>query len=330
MQPMDRMFSLPFTTTITTYYLLLTTKCKKGAKSLSVNALTGLFIRRFSIFSKSIPRPPPSVFPGAEKGLSRSLRVVFLLALVSGVAAAGDPPEEPQVWVDTERWTVELPVGSVLKVSNRLGDVRGRSSGNGKLLVVAIIQRFALEQGDADVSIVTKGGEVVVETRYPSAEIRGQDGRLQGRIDLSLLVPAGGRMEIETDHGLLEIKGISRDLVARTSSGRLRVTTGRTLTATTESGELRAVLKNATPSQPARLETKGGPLRVDLLDTPGLGIRARTGGEMTPPQGDSEKVQVARKDGISELRMGKSPWALQALSESGAIEIHAVPPNELR
>ena len=297
---------------------------------MSVNALTGLFIRRFSIFSKSIPRPPPSVFPGAEKGLSRSLRVVFLLALVSGVAAAGDPPEEPQVWVDTERWTVELPVGSVLKVSNRLGDVRGRSSGNGKLLVVAIIQRFALEQGDADVSIVTKGGEVVVETRYPSAEIRGQDGRLQGRIDLSLLVPAGGRMEIETDHGLLEIKGISRDLVARTSSGRLRVTTGRTLTATTESGELRAVLKNATPSQPARLETKGGPLRVDLLDTPGLGIRARTGGEMTPPQGDSEKVQVARKDGISELRMGKSPWALQALSESGAIEIHAVPPNELR
>jgi hypothetical protein len=297
---------------------------------LSVNALRVSFIRRFLIFSKWTPCPPLGKFPRAEKGLSRSLRVVFLLALVSGVAAGDDSSGEPQVWVDTERWTVELPVDSVLKVSNRLGDVRGRSSGDGKLLVVAIIQRFALEQGDADVSIVTKGGEVVVETRYPSAEIRGKDGRLQGRIDLSLLVPAGARMEIETDHGLIEIKGISRDLVARTSSGRLRVTTGRTLTATTESGELRAVLKKATPSQPARLETKGGPLRVDLLDTPGLGIRARTGGKITPPQGDSERVQVARKDGISELRMGESPWALQALSESGAIEIHAVPPNELR
>ena len=282
------------------------------------------------IFSKSVLCPPLGMFPRAEKGLTRSLRVVILLALVSGVAAGGDPPGEPQVWVDTERWRVELPADSVLKVSNRLGDVRGRSSGDGKLLVVAIIQRFAPEQGDADVSIVTKGGEVVVETRYPSAEIRGEDGRLQGRIDLSLLVPAGGRMEIETDHGLIEIKGISRDLVARTSSGRLRVTTGRTLTATTESGELRAVLKNATSSQPARLQTKGGPLRVDLLDTPGLGIRARTGGKITPPQGDSERVQVARKDGISELRMGESPWALNALSERGAIEIHAVPPNELR
>ncbi len=264
-------------------------------------------------------------------GPLRLLGVASLMALFwAGGTLSGEPPTEPQVWVDTSRWQVELPADSALRVSNRLGDIRARSSGDGKLLVVAIIQRFAPEQTDADVSISTKEGEVVVETHYPSAEIRNEDGRLNGRIDLSLLVPAGLEMQVETDHGLIEVKGVKRDLTARTSSGRLRVTTGRRVSAQTGSGELRVVLKNPSVARPARLETKDGPLRVDLLDRPDLSLRARTAGEILLWPGRMGEKLVSRENGLSELRLGNEPFALEALSATASIEIRAVPANELR
>ena len=264
-------------------------------------------------------------------GPLRLLGVASLMALFwAGGNQSAEPPTGPQVWVDTARWQVELPADSALRVSNRLGDIRARSSGDGKLLVVAIIQRFSPEQKDADVSISRKEGQVVVETRYPSAEIRNQDGRLNGRIDLSLLVPAGLEMQVETDHGLIEIKGVKRDLTARTSSGRLRVTTGRRVSAQTGSGELRAVLKNPSVSRPARLETRDGPLRVDLLDQPDLSLRARTAGEIIPWLGSAGEKLVSRENGLSELRVGDAPFSVDALSAVASIEVRAVPANELR
>ena len=261
----------------------------------------------------------------------RRLWVVSLVALLwAGEIRSGEPSIEPEVWVDTVRWKVELPSDSTLRIANRLGDIRARSSGDGKLLVVAIIQRFAPEQKDADVSISTYEGEVVVETRYPSAEALNEDGRLNGRIDLSLLVPAGLQMEVETVHGLIEIKGVKRDLTARTASGRLRVTTDREISAQTESGELRIVLKNPGMARPAHLETADGSLRVDLLDRPGLSLRARTAGEVVSWLGSLGERPASRENGISELRFGDSPFALDALSATGRIEVRALPVNELR
>jgi hypothetical protein len=137
-------------------------------------------------------------------------------------------------------------------------------------------------------------------------------------------------MEVETGNGLIEIKGIKRDLVARTTTGRLRVTTGRSLSAETRSGELRVALKNPTQANPARLQTKSGELRVDLLDAPGLAVRARSGGALRSAGGSLAKAAVSREAGISEIRLGDEPWVLEALSESGLIEVRALPANELR
>ena len=79
---------------------------------------------------------------------SRGVRLAgLLLALwlfpVSGADCAEADGTQPEVWIQTTRQSAELPEASLLRVSNRLGDVRGRSSGDGKLLVAATIQRFA-------------------------------------------------------------------------------------------------------------------------------------------------------------------------------------------
>lgn len=245
-------------------------------------------------------------------------------------AREGEPAVPPEVWVESPRWVVDLPKDSTLTISNPLGDVRGRSSGDEKLMVVGIIQRLAPDQDDGEVLISSDEGEVNVRTVYPSASALAQNGRPNGRIDLSVLVPAGRAMVVETQHGLIEIKGIKRDLNLRTGSGRLRVTTGLALTAQTESGELRAVLKNPSAAHLARLSTKTGELRVDLPDQAELAIRARTGGELRLKGTSLAKVPIVREGELSTLEAGKSPWILDARSESGLVEIRALPEHELR
>ena len=266
-------------------------------------------------------------------GFARSMAGCLALGLFLcpwGGVSAEQAKGEPEVWIETERWPVELPAGTVLRVSNVLGDVRGRSSGDDKLLVVATIQRFEAGQEDAEVLISHEADEVVVTTRYPSAENRRPDGRLNGRIDLSLLVPAGSKMIVETGPGLIEVKGVDRDLAARTTSGRLRVTTSRALTAETRGGELVAVIRKPSAASPARLVTSGGSLRVDVLNLPDLTLSAKTAAPIATSLGDYPGARVRETDGVSQLRLGKPPWLVEVSSAKGPIEIRARPPHELR
>ncbi len=259
-----------------------------------------------------------------------AVAVLAFFSVRVAVTSAGELAAQPEVWIESPRWVVDLPEDSTLTISNPLGDVRGRSSGDDKLLVVGIIQRLAPDQDDGEVLISSSEGEVVVRTVYPSASELAQDGRPNGRIDLSVLVPAGRSMDVETRHGLIEIKGIKRDLKVRTGSGRLRVTTGLALSAQTESGELRVVLKNPTVAHPARLATETGELRIDLPDQPKIAIRARTAGQLRLTGGSLAEVPIDREGGVSGVQSGNAPWMVDARSEAGLVEIRALPEHELR
>jgi hypothetical protein len=266
---------------------------------------------------------------------SRGVRLAgLLLALwlfpVSGADCAEADGTQPEVWIQTTRQSAELPEASLLRVSNRLGDVRGRSSGDGKLLVAATIQRFAPDQADAEVLITHEDGVVVVRTRYPSAEKRRPDGSLNGRIDLAVLVPSGGRMVVETDKGLIEVKGVDRDLSAKTGSGRLRVTTSRALEAETREGELVAVIRKPAVERPARVSTESGRIHVDVLNRPDLTLFVKSKGPISKRLDAYPEAALINEGGFSELKLGEVPWFLQVSSATGPVDIRALPPNELR
>lgn len=272
---------------------------------------------------------------GMREGGTRlpRLAVFFLVCwLLPGHPAAGDEAagSEPEVWIESARWSVELPPDAVLRVANELGDIRGRSSGDDKLLVAATIQRFAVDQHDSEVLISSEGGEVSVRTRYPSAEKRRPDGRLNGRIDLAVLVPSGKSMIVETQEGLIEVKGVDRDLSAKTGSGRIRVTTRRALDAETGAGELVAVIRKPGEETPARVKTGSGRLLLDVLNRPDLSLLATTGGSISKRLDDYEAATLVRQGSTSDLRLGKAPWFLEASSKTGSIQIRALPANELR
>ena len=101
-------------------------------------------------------------------GFSLACLSVLIWAGCAQAKAPEEAPATPEVWVESPRWQVELAPEVELQVFNPYGDVRGRSGAVGKLVVVGIIQRFALEQDDAEVLIeetegrnITKGLSVV-------------------------------------------------------------------------------------------------------------------------------------------------------------------------
>jgi hypothetical protein len=263
-------------------------------------------------------------------------KIGLLIVLVAGAAWAQEVEkvaaehEEPEVWVDTSRRELELPAEATLRVVNSLGDVRARSSGDDKLLLVIVTQRFTIDQKDAQVEVSELPDGLSIETRYPSAIAGQRDGRLAGRIDLSLLVPPGAALEIETRHGLIEAKGVDRDLVARSTSGRIRITSARSVSARTDEGITRVALKQVSTANPARFESRGGSIRVDFLDTPGLPVRAMTRGEIIPRMGGELASEVERIEGKSEFRVGAGALALELVSQTGLIELRAVDAHELR
>ncbi|MDE0883984.1 MAG: hypothetical protein OSB70_00480 [Myxococcota bacterium] len=272
------------------------------------------------------PRPGP----GARWTKFSCLLLVLCLFPWREADCVETDEAQPEVWIHTTRQSAELPEASLLRVSNQLGDVRGRSSGDGTLLVAATIQRFAPDQADAEVLITHEDGAVVVRTRYPSAEQRRPDGRLNGRIDLAVLVPAGGRMVVETDDGLVEVKGVDRDLSAKTGSGRLRVTTRRGLEAETREGELVAVIRNPAAESPARVVTESGRIHVDVLNRPDLTLFVRSKGSIRKRLDAYPGAALVSEGEVSELKLGEAPWFLQASSATGSIDIRALPANELR
>jgi hypothetical protein len=243
---------------------------------------------------------------------------------------ASAPRADNDVWLDTSRREFELPADSLLRVSNYMGDVRARSSGDDKLLLVVVTQRFEADQNDAEVEASEMPGGLSITTHYPSAVAGKKNGRLAGRIDISLLIPAGRSLEIETRHGLIEVKGVDRDLVAETGSGNLRITSARSVSARTVDGEIRTALRHPAPEHPARFESRGGSIRIDFLDVPELPIRATTGGEIIQKLGERSGTRVEWLDGQGRLEVGSGPPTLEVISKTGRVELRAVGAHELR
>ncbi|MFP6655524.1 MAG: hypothetical protein VCB25_07835, partial [Myxococcota bacterium] len=156
-----------------------------------------------------------------------------------------------------------------------------------------------------------------------------EDG-LAGRLDLTLLVPGGALLEIETAAGLIEVRGVSRDVKAQTKFGRIRISTRYGVEADSETGALGITLRSASAERPIRLKTRSGEIRVDFPEQPLPGLFARTRGEIET-DGFSQRPKPSPNDAsISILSAGASPSVIRAESESGRIQLRGLPALGLR
>lgn len=244
-----------------------------------------------------------------------------------GEAKAANEAKEENFSIETRRQNIPLPRTKSLRIINHLGDVRARNAKGSELNVISIIQRFKKSQNDAKTLINAKGKEVEITTAYPSAVKGATEEGLQGRIDLSLLIPYGTNLTIETKDGVIEVKSVQRRIDARSESGRIRISTGRRLSAHSDSGKLGITLGSPTKVENARVSSVTGDIHVDFSNSPMPSLLAQTKGGITEKGIDKEP---ALKEGSSEihvLQKGTQPANLQVKSQEGNIFLRALSPH---
>lgn len=273
----------------------------------------------------------PSRFRNRPCGwLLPGLVVALLTAPATGEENTPSASAEPFVQIDTVRREFQLPESSTLRVVNHLGDVRVRSAEHDQLSVISLIQRFRPDQSDGRVLVEERDGHIDITSRYPSA-ITGADAQgLAGRVDITLLVPAGALLEIETAAGLIEVRGVARNLKALTKFGRIRVSTRYGVEADSETGALGITLRSASAERPIRLKTRSGEIRVDFPKQPLPGLFAGTRGEIETDGFSQQPKSSPNDEELSILQVGPSPEVIRAESETGRIRLRGLPALELR
>lgn len=256
--------------------------------------------------------------PRIASACARVSITATLLLFFSGIAVTAEP--DAPFWLSTIQREAELAAETALHVSNHYGDVRARGLDSGPLQVIAAVQRFQQNQQEARIHIRKEAGVLRVEVHFPSADPVQAGGPLQGRVDITVMVPPGGALHLETDTGLVEAKGVDRDLSARSRMGRLELITARPLDARAEQGDTQLLLRRSLRDQPHRIRSGSGNIQLNVPASEPLSLRARTSGEIAN-QLSAAPESVVEEAG--ELRVGAAPFAIEIESASGNIELHS-------
>jgi hypothetical protein len=206
----------------------------------------------------------------ARTTLGRKLGVLLVAATLAACARPSPRTSDEVFELDSFRWRAEGTPQGVILATNEWGDLRVRTAHRGGLVVSAMIQKIGTTRDELEVRIDEAAETVVVRVVPRVAEPRG-------RVDLTLLVPPGKRVEGTTRDGLAEIK-YNGDVVARTRRGNVLIETPAHARAHSETGAITAKLSGNAWQQAQSFASGSGDITIWLPEDANLVLRAATGG----------------------------------------------------
>lgn len=213
------------------------------------------------------------------------LAAALLLAPASPLVAEGSDDLREHWEIEKYRWKGGIGDNEVIEVTNLLGDVRARLSENDQVSFSAITQRHDEDPHRSDFQVTEDGGRLRIQVAFVAPE--GSDLTRQTadmekrRVDLTILIPAGARLEARTERGLIEAKGLMSEVVASSTTGDVVVSIDGSVTARTERGKIQAILKNPEWDTAPRLETLTGNISLWLPNGTAALVHAETTGLIT-------------------------------------------------
>jgi DUF4097 and DUF4098 domain-containing protein YvlB len=173
--------------------------------------------------------------------------------------------------VERSEQVLRLGGGQRVIARNDFGDVRARFGGYvGDLEILAVLQQFANEGPKLDVQTRTEGETLIVDVGYANAAGERVTKRTPGqrrRVDLVLLVPEKSPLDVVTSHGLIQLRGLTSDVTARSESGEIQLRSIRgNIDVATGSGEILAALPAQEREQVQRIRTESGDLRLIVAE----------------------------------------------------------------
>ncbi|HEX9943350.1 MAG TPA: hypothetical protein VGG03_15130 [Thermoanaerobaculia bacterium] len=207
----------------------------------------------------------------ARATLGRRLGALLVAATLAACARPSPRTSEDGVFkLDSFRWRAEATPQGVISATNEWGDLRVRTAQRGGLVVSAMIQKIGTTRDELDIRIDETAETVVVRVVPRVAAPRG-------RVDLTLIVPPGKRLEGTTRDGLAEIK-YKGDVVARTRRGNVLIETSGHASARSETGGITAKLSGNAWQQALSFASGSGDITIWLPEDANLVLRAATGG----------------------------------------------------
>lgn len=213
-----------------------------------------------------------------------------------------------------ERFESRHPAGGIdaLKITNLHGDIRVRTTGEDLIEVTAIMQR---DDGVAAPRIL-----VDYDARPPTIEVSlaaPESADTLQRADLAVSLPAHVELVAETRAGLLEVKGRAAAVDARSTTGRIYVSTRAAVDVQNAHGAVEIVF-DGTPA--GTIETLTGDVTTWLPQASATRVRVRTQSHITTDF--TVRIDIDEdgfRNGVARLGRGRS--LLDVRSTRGAVRL---------
>jgi len=247
------------------------------------------------------------------------------------VAVGPESPSGEATEVDSSAWLINslsdsftVAEGATLRFAHTWGDVRVEAGETDRIHVTALAQyhrddprvpSIRVSDGDA-------AGRLVVE--FAHLEIAEDEAWAKRRIDVGLLVPLGLEIDIETDRGVIEVKKLEAPGRLASDRGDIVYDGTGSVSARTERGSLRALLRQTGEGRSADLSTLTGDIWCILLEGAQADVTLETRGTVTTDY----SVELDREAGSplkkGRIRIGEGGAAITLTSHSGGVRLQSL------
>jgi len=254
------------------------------------------------------------------------MRTAFTFFTLLILAALPVVAQGPQA-LDRDSWSGPIAPGSTIRVDNAFGDVRLRHGGSeGNLEVAAILQQLSIDGSKLVLEVdITDDATDVTIVRY---DLKGVPTPLaprgdKARADAAIMIPKGFPIRVETNHGLIEARGVRTDIDLHTSSGAIRVAKhhGR-ITAHSETGPMEITLLPSATKKTQAFSSITGPITVFTGATNDLDVTMATSGAfITDFSLKVEHHDTEEPNKTATAAVGKGGVALTMTSKRGDLAL---------
>lgn len=245
---------------------------------------------------------------------------LLLLAAWRAEAAAQQPTPLTDWSIEREERELKVLAGDRVLVENLFGDVRVRGGEAGRLQLWSVGQRHADDPRPWKLESASEGGVASVRVEL-SPDAPGKPTEwTKRRVDLTLFVPPAASLAVRTADGLIEIRGVTAPVEARSVGGEIRLRVDGPLDAASDRGAIRAVLTARSWQRASRFATVTGPIELDFPPGSAARVVLETQGELTSDFSIAvERLGQLRKRAVAELGGGGAE--IRLTSERGNLKI---------
>jgi len=254
------------------------------------------------------------------KIISNLLIVFLILASLKSFAHPGGHQETPFQIVSHD-WQGVIPANKVVIVKNEYGSIRSRSNSEEKVFMHATYQKIGHQALSPRFDIKEMDGNLYITIEYDES-IKDTNGALRGRTDISVLFPPSVKIIAETTSGMIKIDKTHSHVDAKTTTGKIKLTTTGLFNAITDSGKIQLRLRGMHTQGQSSATSESGEISADIFTDMDIKLKASSDGVIFF---NGEKLN-SRKYSYDH---GNQSSDVNFKSKSGDIRINQVTPPAL-